>query len=157
MDLEHRPQPTVAAIKIPPIGSDVAPQQLAHLRRQPCGHMHSVGHRADRYLYFWKSSPCVLPQPPRHRAVEATYANRLVCESQRRVRCAEPLARITWLLPTEVHEPVERDANLVQIWVEEVPDKARVEVIAAGRDRRMRREYDSRSGNKPRLLERHPA
>ena len=89
--------------------------------------------------------------------MQAAHADRLVGEPQRRVRGAEPLARVTRPLPAEVHEPVERDAHLFQVRTEEVPHEAGLEVIASGRDRCVRGEDDSGPRDEPRLLEGHAA
>src|SRR5207247_1822696 len=81
----------------------------------------------------------------------------LVGQAQRGVRRAQPFARITGALPAQVHEAVERYADLAQVRPKQVPHEPRVEVVAARRDGRMSRENDSGAGDEPRLLERHLA
>src|SRR2546430_16084620 len=78
--------------------------------------------------------------------------DRLVGEAEGGVRRAEPLARIARELAAEVHEAIEGDAHLRQVWAEEVPYQAGVEVVAARRDRRVRGEADARAGDEPRLF-----
>src|SRR5712691_2132889 len=87
--------------------------------------------------------------------MKPAHADRLVRQSQCRVGRDQPVARIAGTLPAEVHEAVERDSDLGQVWVEQVPDQARLEIVAACRDRRVRGEHDSRTRDQPRLFERH--
>ncbi len=117
--------------------------------------MDSVRHGADRHLRFGQPAPDVLPQAPGDRAVQAAHSHRLVGEPQRRIGRAQPLARIAWALAAEVHEPVERDADLIQVRVEQVPDQPGLEVVAAGRDWRVSREHDPGAGDEPRLFQGH--
>src|SRR5205823_2957625 len=70
---------------------------------------------------------------------------------------AQPLAWITRSLPAQVHEAVERDSDLAEVRPEQIPDEAGVEIVAARRDGRMRREHDAGAGDKARFLERHLA
>src|SRR5437773_6791504 len=81
--------------------------------------------------------------------------DRLIGQAERGVRRAEPLARIARALPAEVHEAVEGDAHLRQVWPEEVPHQAGVEVVAACRDRRVGGEDNARAGDEPRFFEGH--
>ena len=156
-NLEDRLPAAVPAVKVPPVGADVAAQQRTDLRRQPSWHVDSVRDGADRYLHLRQPSPCVLPQPARHRAMEAANSNCLVREPQGGISGAQPLSGVARALPAKVHEPVERDPDLGEVWMKEVPDQARLEVVAACCDRRVCGEDDSCPRDEPRLFERHPA
>ena len=89
--------------------------------------------------------------------MKAADTDRLVGEAQRGVGRAQPLTWITRSLPAQVHEAVERDSDLAEVRPEQIPDEAGVEIVAARRDGRMRREHDARAGDKACFLERHLA
>ena len=78
--------------------------------------------------------------------------DRLIGQAERGVRRAEPLAWVARALPAEVHEAIEGDAHLRQVWAEEVPHQAGVKVVAACRDRRVSGEDDPGTGDEPRLF-----
>ena len=154
-DLVDRVPAAVRGIEVPPIGADVAAEQSGDLRRDPRRHVHAVGDGADRHLRLRQSLPRVLPEAARDGPVEPAHADRLVREPQRGVRGAEPLARVARSLSTKVHEAVERDADLGEVWAEQIPHEPGVEVVAAGGDRRVRGEDDAGACDQARLLERH--
>src|SRR5712692_11103089 len=117
--------------------------------------MDAVRHRSDGNLRLGESAPRVLPQPARHGAMKPAHAEGLVGQSQRGLRGDKPVARISWTLAAEIHEAVERDADLGQVGIEEVPNEPGLEEIAAGRDRRGGCENDSSTSEQPGLLQRH--
>ncbi len=154
-DFKHRLPAAVGAIQVPPVGADKASEQRGDLRRHPGWHMDTVRHRSDGNLRLWQSAPRVLPQPPRHCAMQPAHTDRLVGQSQRGVSGHKPVARISRTLAAEIHEAVEGDADLGQVGIEEVPHEPGLEEITPGRDRRVRREHDARTRDQPRLLQRH--
>ena len=147
--------PAVGGIQVPPVGAHVAAQQPRDLGRDPRRHVHAVRHRTDWDLRLGQAAPRVLPQAARHRAMQPAHAHRLIGQAQRGVRRAQPLARIAGPLPAQVHEAVERDADLAEVRSELIPDQAGVEIIAARSDRRMGGEHDARARHESCLFERH--
>ena len=87
--------------------------------------------------------------------MEPAHPDRLVREPQGGIRRAQPLAWIARTLAPEVHETVERHADLAQVRAQQVPHEARLEVIASRGDRCVCGEDDPRAGDQPGLLQGH--
>src|SRR5439155_24553331 len=110
---------------------------------------------ADEHLGLLQPAPRVLPEPSRNSAVQPAHADRLVSQPERGICRAEPFARVARALASQVHEPVEVDAYLLQVRAEQVPHETGLEVVAARGDGRVRGEDDAGARDEARLLERH--
>src|SRR5207302_4168665 len=93
------------------------------------------------------------PEPAADRAVEAGDPDADVGQAQGEVGRDQRRPRIARLLAAEVHEALEAEAGLAQVGPQQVPDQARLEVIAACSARGTGSEDDARPRHQARLLE----
>ena len=86
--------------------------------------------------------------------MKAADPHRDVGHAQSDVGCAEAFIGIARPLAAEVHEPVERHADLFQVGPEQLVAEPGVEVVAARGHGRVRGEDDAGAGHQAGLLER---